>query len=158
MATFTQVRELVLSSVKLPSQLVQDDHIQKAIDQALTKLNQRTGGKVVRSFTPLPDMIPLRDPAYDLGQVIFSPMGEGLYAGLIPWSLDNVDTHAGAWRYFLDLVVEYTHLAVAGPLAIADGFNEMPFSLEFRNIYEQAQQRIQEIDRDIQENWLISQI
>lgn len=158
MADLVTVRDLILASVKLPAQLVSHADVERAVKQALIKLNQRTGGQIINTQSPLPGMTILRDPVLDPSQVYLIATGLGLYVGQVPWTLANVDQHQGAWRYFIDLAVEYTHVAVCGRLAIADGFNEMPFNLEFRSIYEQAFQRIADIDRDIQENWLIGVI
>ncbi|MEM1874963.1 MAG: hypothetical protein QXP51_05175 [Candidatus Hadarchaeales archaeon] len=154
--TLQEAVSRIKSMMRLPDvpSLVDIDTIQKSIDQALIKLNQRTGGKYVRSPLPTPGMRILRDPVYDPVQVYAIPFG-GSYEGLEPWTLDNIDTVPAALRYFLDLAVEYLHLNVAGKLAIADGLTDLPFQLEFRSIYDQAVSRVQEIDRDLQDNWLI---
>ena len=83
---------------------------------------------------------------YDLG---------GMWAGFVPWTLENISKHPGIEEYFIALATEYLNLAVSGRYAVADGFNEFPFQLDFRAIYDMANQRIDQIDQDLRQNFLV---
>lgn len=152
--TYQEAVERIKVRLRVPPELVEEEDYALAIEQALKKLTQRTGGYFYRTGDPPPNMTVVRNPILDEISYLMYDLG-GTWAGYVPWDLQNIEKHQGVDQYFLDLAVEYVHLAVAGRYAIADGFQEFPFQLEFRNIYEMANQRINEIDQDLKQNFIV---
>lgn len=151
--TYQEAVDKIRARLRVPQELVEEEDYALAIEQALTKLTQRTGGYFYRTTDPPPDMVVVRNPILDEIGYLMYDLG-GTWAGYVPWRLENLEKNAGIAAYFLELATEYVHLAVAGRYAVADGFNEFPFSLDFRVIYDNAVQRINEIDQDLKANFI----
>lgn len=152
--TYPEAVERIKARLRVPVELVEEEDYAMAIEQALSKLTQRTGGYFYRTADPPPNMVVVRNPILDEISYLMYDLG-GTWAGFVPWTLENIEKHRGMDMYLIDLAVEYVHLAVAGRYSVADGFNEFPFSLDFRAVYETANQRINEIDQDLKANYIV---
>ncbi len=152
--TAQEAFEKIKGRIRVPIELVEEEDLALAVEQALSKLTQRTGGYFYRTTNPPPNMRVIRNPILDEVSYYMYDLG-GMWAGFVPWTLENISKHPGIEEYFIALATEYLNLAVSGRYAVADGFNEFPFQLDFRAIYDMANQRIEQIDQDLRQNFLV---
>lgn len=152
--TLQEAIDKIKGRIRVPPELVEEEDYILAIEQALTKLTQRTGGYFYRASEPPPNMMVVRNPVLDEMSYLMSDLG-GTWAGFVPWTLENISKQPGMEEYLIELATEYLNLSVAGRYAVADGFSEFPFQLDFRAIYDMANQRIEQIDQDLKQNFLV---
>ncbi len=152
--TVQEAVDKIRARIRVPQELVEEEDYMLAIEQALMKLTQRTGGYFYRTSEPPPNMRVVRNPILDEISYLMYDLG-GTWAGYVPWDLNNISKQPGIEEYFIELATEYVNLAVSGRYAVADGFNEFPFQLDFRAIYDMANQRIDQIDQDLKQNYLV---
>lgn len=155
--TLQEAIDKIKGRIRVPPELVEEEDYVLAIEQALTKLTQRTGGYFYRASEPPPNMRVVRNPVLDEISHLMYDLG-GTWAGFVPWTLENISKQPGMEEYLIELATEYLNLSVAGRYAVADGFSEFPFQLDFRAIYDMANQRIDQIDQDLKQNFLVGVI
>jgi len=156
--TYDDAIERMKNYLHLPLKLYErdPDTFYRAIDNALDIINRLTGGRMVEGG---PETEGDADWIAYGRSVLFFPDGVLDTPGAISyvakrWDLDSIEKNVWLLPRFIKLAAYLADIDVAGKLQVADGMQESPIQFNFTQIAEDAQQRLRDLEEEIQSNWV----